>query len=291
MPHLIKKFVNALKRSGLKKHKIALHFKRTKMSLKMLQQVWEKSPDGQGGANLRITKLSKEHFLKNAYSRMRVYLATQVMSESMNGLIDDYADEVPGGKAAFKSLQVFIRHSDRLTDIVNARYTHNGKLKGCEAMDCPDHKHVGELLEILDWFAEWKQESEKKRKKEVAKVWKNEKRRIKGYNKWFIPNSSYEDLGWLVFGLGGLAGTYLLDDKSRTLDQSKSGSDTCEHAFAAMRNANSNPTLSDARMLIRKESGKSMTFSICSRANTAGGKRETWGELFAPLQKLENCNK
>ena len=38
----------------------------------------------------------------------------------------------------------------------------NGVWKGCEPINSPDHRHIGELLDILDIFCEWRNESPEK---------------------------------------------------------------------------------------------------------------------------------
>ena len=47
--------------------------------------------------HLRTNMLTNYHFVKKSFSRMRVHLAVQVVSNSMVSLINDYAD-ICGGK-------------------------------------------------------------------------------------------------------------------------------------------------------------------------------------------------
>ena len=76
---LLKKFVNALERSG-EKDSTNLFFENNHMSLKMLENVWKKSAFS-GMGSIRTNNLTHEHFHKNAYSRMIVHLAVQVVSQ------------------------------------------------------------------------------------------------------------------------------------------------------------------------------------------------------------------
>ena len=78
MPHLVKKFVNTLERSG-EKDSTNLFFENNHIPLKILEIVWKKSA-GSGMDSIRTNNLTHEHFHKNAYSRMRVYLAVQVVA-------------------------------------------------------------------------------------------------------------------------------------------------------------------------------------------------------------------
>ena len=88
----------------------------------------------------------------------------------------------------------------------------NGVWKGCEPINSPDHRHIGELLDILDIFCEWRNESPEKIH--------------------FIPWQSFEDLVYLIIGIIGVSKLYLKKDKSRILVQRRSGSDDVEHEFA-----------------------------------------------------------
>jgi hypothetical protein len=55
------------------------------INLRMIEEVWL----GSGGASgqLQATKLTTHHFEKNAYSRMNVSLATQLLSASTAAMI------------------------------------------------------------------------------------------------------------------------------------------------------------------------------------------------------------
>ena len=93
MPHLIKKIVNAFDRSG-KKKSTDLKFRGQKMSLDKLYEIWE--CDGGRMGDIRTNILTKDHFEKNSYSCMRVFLAVQVMSQSMLRLILRHAEKCDG---------------------------------------------------------------------------------------------------------------------------------------------------------------------------------------------------
>ena len=62
----------------------------------MLRDVWEYDSGKMG--NLRTNMLTNDHFVKKSYSRMRVHLAVQVVSNSMVRLINYYAKICGGGK-------------------------------------------------------------------------------------------------------------------------------------------------------------------------------------------------
>ena len=100
MPHLIKKFVNALERSSSSDSDTDLHFRGHKLSLKMLHQLWCASGSNINDSIRNVNKLTKGYFFKNNYSRMRVHLAVQCFSKNVVNMIDNYA-EICGGKERY----------------------------------------------------------------------------------------------------------------------------------------------------------------------------------------------
>ena len=96
MPHIVKRMVNVLESGSKENSKRNLKYNGEKLNLKMLRDVWECDSGKMG--NLRTNMLTNDHFVKNSYSRMRVHLAVQVVSNSMVRLINDYAKNCGGGK-------------------------------------------------------------------------------------------------------------------------------------------------------------------------------------------------
>ena len=141
---------------------------------------------------------------------------------------------------------------DRLVDIINAR-----REKKVEFINSPQHKHVYELFSVLQLFEDWKNESSAFE---------------------YITRESYEDLKWMVFGMAGLACTYMKEDKSLQINQWRSGSDVCEHTFAKIRQSNTNPNAQQAREILSKVSASgavsASAFMPKSKTNTAGAQVE-----------------
>ena len=77
MPHLIKKIVNSLEISSLKKSKRNMEFDRCPLNSKMIQDVWRKTNEGCHHRLMKI-KLSEKYFNKDGLSRMNVSLATHL---------------------------------------------------------------------------------------------------------------------------------------------------------------------------------------------------------------------
>ena len=134
------------------------------------------------------------------------------------------------------------------------------------------------FFSILQVFEEWKEEAG-------------------GLTNKYITRETYEDLKWMVFGLAGLACTYLKEDKSLKLHQGRSGSDVCEHFFAKIRQVNTNPTMQQCREICSKISGQKLgsshLFQFGSGANTAGTERdhsEYFEDLVRQPQKKKKKN-
>ena len=219
MPHWVKKVVNRLEGSSTQTSKVNLMFRGQSLSLNMIKKVW--LWDDEGFSTIRKTVLTEDHFYKNAYSRMRVHLAVQVLSASVVSLINRYAKEFDV-EDEYRPLKEIIQSCDRLVDIWNANYS-----KKCCCIDSPDHSHLKELHSIMLLFYEWKNGCNTK----------NE----------FITNETWEDLCWMVYGMEGLASKYLKKDGSLRMMQRRGGSDVCENEFAAFRQSSSNGTEYDIR--------------------------------------------
>jgi hypothetical protein len=61
--------------------------------------------------------------------------------------------------------------------------------------------------------------------------WRAKAKELKNSN-LFIPYTSFDDLCFMVFGLVGVAQTYLKNDGSRTMVQRQGNTDVLEHCFA-----------------------------------------------------------
>ena len=79
MPHWIKKFVNAMENSGKATSSRDMTFRGRKINLEMIHKVWKENVTSINTLRV-IQKLTDDHFIKNAHSRMRVHLSAQVLS-------------------------------------------------------------------------------------------------------------------------------------------------------------------------------------------------------------------
>jgi hypothetical protein len=256
MPHLLKKFVNALERSSLKKHKTKLRFRGKSMSLLKLHKLWKASELGYA---LRTSKFTTDHYFKNAYSRMRAFLAFQITSNTMVELIDVFADSC-GGIEEYRPMQELLKHMDRLIDIMNKR-----RDKGFTAIDSPTHESLLHLEETMILFVEWEKEAGKKKHH-------------------FIPASTHQDLCWLCLSTIGMGRLYLNEDKSKAMSQDRHGSDCCEHHFGNMKGKNPNGTKADCDEATAKSTSvRSNTFNTSAKTNTAGASLRS-DEITQPLR-------
>lgn len=268
MPHWVKKF-----RNNLCSTKRLLVFNGQEMQLSMYQKMWEMLGDHNiATASLRKYKFTWDHWLLNSYNKMRVFLAMHVLSQSMIAMIKDACEAGHGDIEDHESFIQIVSAVDRLVDIMNAQRFKNGKDKQVFQIDSPFHPHVFELFDILRVFEEWKEDTG-------------------GFTKEFITSQTYEDLVWMVFGVAGVACTYLDADESLKFHQGRSGTDICEHLFAMMRNINPNPTLQQARQCASKCSQfvKSNLFSFKGKNNAAGAPKDH-SDFTQPLFKRSKKN-
>ena len=136
-----------------------------------------------------------------------------------------------------------------------------------EVINSPKHRHLIELLDLLALFTDWKKEAGSSKHQ-------------------FITRESYEDMTWMVYAVVGVASQYLKEDGHRNFDQGRSGSDCCEHHFANIRMRYSSASLIDCEVgTANAQTSRSNTFTTKSNANTAGARKETKNELFAPLTR------
>ena len=271
MPHWVKKFRNALDSK-----KRDLTFRGKRFNLALLHMIWTQIGDGNvsGINNVRNYKFGEEHFNLNSYNKMRVFLAVQIPSQTMIRMVNDACKSQEDGgcgmdiKEYEPMLEIFDR-VDRLVDIINATRVKNGKDLKVEHINHPRHRHIYELFSVLQLFKEWKGEAG-------------------GFTSKFITRETYEDLKWMVFGLAGVACTYLDEDKSKQLHQGRSGSDVCEHFFAKLRQGSPNVTLAQANQKLSKISAQgasdSHLFMFKGKQNAAGTKREN-AAYFDPVAK------
>ena len=150
MPHLTKNIVTATELSGSKFSKRDIKFGKCPINLSMVEDVWIES-DGTSG-QLQQTKLSFAHFDKNAYSRMNVSLAMQVLSASVASMIrsainDDEIFLALENKQMYNHLADLCDKWDLVVDICNGR----------DGAHSPENARTRQmvLLDVLSWFTKW----------------------------------------------------------------------------------------------------------------------------------------
>lgn len=200
MPHLVKKIRNAFDCPSR-----TLTFRDRVMNLAMIKSVWLGYEST--GSQLRKTHLGYDHFELDAYKKMRVFLAVQVMSQSTINMIKEYCSYEDNDEDIDKYTGVIelFDKIDRLVDICNAYDAKQDskayKMRDVEKINHPKHRHIMELFDILRLVEEWKAECGGK------------------FNNKFITKQTYEDLLWVIYGIAGVASCYLKEDGSLTLDQ------------------------------------------------------------------------
>ena len=94
--------------------------------MQMIEEVWL-TCDGASG-QLQSSKLTSRHFDKNAYSRMNVKLATQLLSQSTvemirNAIADDGVVLSMRNKGMYNHVADFCEQWNKVIDICNGRHS------------------------------------------------------------------------------------------------------------------------------------------------------------------------
>ena len=268
MPHWVKKFVNAMENSSISKEKRNMIFRGREISLGMIESVWRESLEGVN--IICTTKLTDEHFNKNAHSRMRVHLAVQVLSLSVHEMISNYCKNNEERMKRYSSLLLFVEKINTVVDIWNHPSTKTFKCEPnglrYEPIGNSDHKYINYLESILVLFQEWNEET--KKSKEPFK---------------FMPKTLFLSFIQLVYGMKGVAsqippGCYMV--------QCRGGTDDVEQEFSRNRQLNSNPTLGDMRGQIARGTGvRASDFARYTKNNTSGNKQVFYKELLCTKMK------
>lgn len=129
----------------------------------MVEDIWFET----GGATLQFhpTKLSIRHFDKNAYSRMNVSLAAQVLSGSVATMVRD-AIRDRAVKLQIKNKKMY----NHLADLCDKWNTFFDITNGKDGPHTPTNarERQQKLLAILKWFSIWKSNHDGRLAKEKA---------------------------------------------------------------------------------------------------------------------------
>lgn len=168
MLHWVKKFRNAMDN----KKTSDLAFNGIGLMLDKFREIYDALNDCKvkGRADVREYKFSVENFELNSYNKMRVFLAMQILSQTMIRMIKDYCMLEEEPVEEWEQVTDVIDRIDRMVDVLNARWD-----RGAEQIDSPQHKHMFELFSVLQMFEEWKDD-------------------VGGFTFEFITRQTYEDL-------------------------------------------------------------------------------------------------
>lgn len=214
MPHIVKRIVNAMDRSSSDRQSRDMKYGDKSLNLGLIKTIWKAS----GGLSneLKASRLTMKHFVKDNFSRMRVYLAVQVLSNSVVELIikvrDDEDVKLPFHKEYYNPLIQIATHVNKLVDIINGRDRADfRKESGVEI--------ITSLLKILKWFDEWKKLND--RCKELDE-------------KNFLPEDTWIGIKRMILGYICLIDHYCIG-QGLVICPRRTLSDVCEHLFSMMR--------------------------------------------------------
>jgi hypothetical protein len=122
------------------------------VNMGMVEEIWLKCNGSSG--QLQSSKLTSRHFDKNAYSRMNVNLATQLLSRSTvvmirDAIADDYIVLSLQKKGMYNHVADLCEHWNDVVDICNGR--DGPHMPGNAA------QRQTVLLKTLAWFSRWKE--------------------------------------------------------------------------------------------------------------------------------------
>ena len=152
MCHLTKNIATSLKLLSLKNSKCNLMYGKVPVNMGMIEEIWLKC-DGSSG-QLQSSKLTSWHFDKNAYSRMNVNLAMQLLSRSTVVMIRDaIADD---------GIVLSLQKKGIYNHVVDLCEHWNGVVDICNGRDGPHilgnaAQRQTVLLKMLAWFSRWKE--------------------------------------------------------------------------------------------------------------------------------------
>ena len=221
MPHLVKKIVNALEMSSLKKSKRNMEFDGCPLNCKMIQDIWRKTNEG-CHHRLMETKLSEKHFNKDGFSRMNVSLATQLLSSSVASMMEAAIKDVNISRHLrlkpwqYRHIINLSRKVDRLVDICNGRSRNHEKTGLFNTESGLEMQH--DLLEILEYFSIWNSSLKKKDKSDNC----------------FLPNQTWKSIQSLILGLVGCIQLYVIENGESFVPR-RTNTDTIEHHFGNSR--------------------------------------------------------
>ena len=213
MPHAIKKIVNAFEYSGMDDHARELIFRDQSVTLLMIWEKWKESWSMPG--EIRTNRLTIDHFVKNCSSRMRSYLAFQIMSMSTEAMLGDMLEDDDEIKEYAPLHELLLLFNDTI-DIMNDKPN-----KGKSGIASKSHPDLARLEKVLTTIEEWLQAVKEDEELDLDN---------------FLPMSTYEDLSWLVVGTTGLVYSCCeQDDIKFTLAPGRCGTDPIENRFGDMK--------------------------------------------------------
>ena len=208
--------------SSLKKSKRNMKYSGCPLNSKMIQDVWRLTRKN-NKHRLMETKLSEKHFNKDAFSRMTVSLAVQLLSSSVVTMLKKATNDItiiPDIRLKSSQYDKIIELAEKvdcLVDICNGRSKKQGHYT---AYFTPENaiSIQKELLGILAWFNKWHDKVNS----------------IENNANSFLPIQSWKSLQSLVLGLVGLIQANVIEEK-QTIVPRTTNTDGIENHFSCSR--------------------------------------------------------
>ncbi|XP_033111492.1 uncharacterized protein LOC117112515 [Anneissia japonica] len=280
VPHLIKTTRNNWENSGWNKKSRNLKLKGKPVLWNHLHKLyeWDSGIERQTPGLRMLPKLSHEHVHLTPASRMRVYLAAQVLSQSVANALEMQ------GNVETKSTQYFIEMFNKFFDCMNVSNTLEWKTKrrpNQKPYECKDDPRFEWLTDtFLAFLNEWEKEAmETKGIKNSDKL------------KMCLSHQTLRSLQMTVKSFVSLTKELLQDTSVAYILSEKFSQDPLEEYFSKQRSAggrNDNPTVDEfGNNFLRLHVAGPMV-SAAARGNVRGNTRDGLNILSdEPLQKRQ----
>ena len=226
-------------------------------------------------------RLSRQHFEKDCFSRMRVPLAFQVVSASAARLLRRAAagdhgygkSALPEGARKFTCLIELCEKLNRVVDIMNARSEMKAPI-----LSSPQHELISESLGILGWFAEWHADLG---------------RSGEDMDTAFFPQALWEDINGLLLGVACTARFCLAAFPGEQLLQRRLDQDPCEHHFNHVRGNAGSTRSPDLRQCTQSTStaGDMHAGGLTGGLTGNSGQKSTEASFLSPLPRKPDSRK
>lgn len=277
VPHLLKTVRNCLSNSGAHSNSRTLMKNDQVLSWQTIAKIYESREDKDFS---RTVKLTASHVYLNSFSRMRVPLALQVLSESV-------ATEVTRKFPEQSELSYFLTVFNKFTDFTNGAHSEHGKRHSNPNLDSYSSSSDPRLNWLLETFLPYIKNWEK----EIEEKYAHLKPDIR--ERYTLSKQTIEGLEITVRSIVEVIGVMIDEEEADYINPRVFCQDPLEAHFSKQREkcgANSHPTLqqaldNDIKILVKGNVARGNKRGNCQALN-----EQDDSEIFKPLPKRAKPN-